>query len=180
MQRLDRAIVSGFGQDSAAVAYMLDGNPINQFVADEILQSHLSRIEKNSRHRTKEQKPCIAYTKNGTYAHYSDDKMFRVEDDGSYTEITASHNPLIGPPFIRGGKDGLRISGDHEIAEAIRHQLVPRYYDACLFRAVTVKPYDHLTEETPLYVGCKHIEFRRSNYGECLGQCVLVGQRYGR
>lgn len=86
----------------------------------------------------------------------------------------------MGIPCVIGDKDvHVKISSNPETAEAIRQNLVPNYYEACPFRRVTTKPYDHLTEETPLFVECRHIVFEKQNYGECLGQCALRGSRYG-
>ena len=72
------------------------------------------------------------------------------------------------------------VSHNPEGAEAARQKLVPNYYAACPYRKVIAQPWDHLTELTPMYVGCKQSEFQKQNSGECLGQCALAGMQYGK
>lgn len=116
----------------------------------------------------------MAYTQHGAYATYPDGRKYRVLGNGGHEEI-----PLTGinvrPISVICG---LKIASDPEASEAMRQKHVPHYYDACAFRTVLAKPYDHLTEETPLFVECRHPEFDIET-AECLGQCALAGRIYG-
>lgn len=84
----------------------------------------------------------------------------------------------IRRPFVMGERE-MKLSGNPETAERLRQQRVPAYYTRCPYRAVTAMPWDHMTEETPMFVECKHPDFSKQNYGECLGQCASAGQQYG-
>lgn len=85
----------------------------------------------------------------------------------------------IREPMALGRHPKMKISGSPKTAERLRRQRVPAYYARCAYRKVTSRPYDHLTEETPMFVECRHTEFGRQNYSECLGQCASAKKQYG-
>ena len=65
-------------------------------------------------------------------------------------------------------------------SEALRNERVPEYYFLCNYRKVTDASLYDFGELLPRFVECMHPKYRKENNGECLGQCALAGQVYGK
>lgn len=91
-------------------------------------------------------------------------------------EIESPHELGNPKPFER---TALTRSSSPTLAEELRQRVVPDYHN-CPYSSITTGLYDQGREGLPEFVRCSHGIFGPVKYGECLGQCALAFQMYGK